>query len=171
MKNELPKRKNIRIPKYNYSKPGYYFITMCTQGRKKMLSKVIYNDNNVGVGALDDPKIELTQIGYVVDEYIKRTNKIYRNIKINDYIIMPNHIHMICVIEENENGSSRAPTPTNEKIPQLIGTIKRLTNRKCKYNIWQRNYYEHVIRNEDEYLRILEYIQYNPLNWIYDKYY
>ena len=87
--------------------------------------------------------------------------------------IMPNHIHFIIETSEthNKNGSSRTPTPTNMKIPFLISTLKRYTNKKFSKQIWQRNYYEHVIRNEKEYYKIKQYIEYNPLNWKMDKYY
>lgn len=85
---------------------------------------------------------------------------------------MPNHIHFVVdIVEGNVSGSSGTPTPTNQKIPFLISTLKRLTNREAKINLWQRNYYEHVIRNEKEYYGILEYIEYNPYNWKKDKYY
>ncbi len=179
MENILPKRKNIRIPEYDYSQNGYYFITICTKHRQKILSKI------VGVGVPDDPlqkhtnnkmqiydipKIQLTKNGIIVEEYIKSINKTYKDIKINDYIIMPNHIHMICIIEKQENGSSRTPTPTNAKIPFLISTFKRLINKRCNQSIWQRGYYEHVIRGESEYLSILEYIENNPLKWEEDIY-
>ena len=85
---------------------------------------------------------------------------------------MPNHIHFIAeIIEKNIIGSPKDVTPTNQKIPFLISTFKRLINREVKMNLWQRNYYEHVIRNEKEYYGILEYIEYNPYNWRKDKYY
>ncbi len=168
MKKELPKRKNIRIPEYDYSQNGYYFITICTKNKEKILSII------VGVGVPDDPsynneyEIRLTMFGLIAEKFINSINNTYKDIKIDNYVIMPNHIHMICGIEKYEGGS---PTPTNAKIPFLISTFKRLTNKKCNQFIWQRNYYEHIIRNEKEYIRILEYIEYNPLNWIYDKYY
>ena len=109
MENILPKRKNIRIPEYDYSQNGYYFITICTKHRQKILSNI------VGVGVPDDPsqkhtqdkiqiygtpKIQLTKNGTVVEEYIKSINKTYKDIKIGNYIIMPNHIHMVCIIEK-----------------------------------------------------------------------
>lgn len=180
MKKTFPKWKTIRIPQYDYSQEGCYFITICTKNREKILSKI------VGVGIPDDPlnqytenqlknnneyKIKLKKFGIIVEKYINSINKTYKNMRIDNYVIMPNHIHMICVLEKNKSGSSRTPTPTNARIPFLISTFKRLINRECKEILWQRNYYEHIIRNEKEYLRILEYIENNPLNWIYDKYY
>lgn len=68
-------------------------------------------------------------------------------------------------------GSLRTPTPTNATIPALISTFKRLTNKEIGNKIWQRNYYEHVIRNEREYIEIIQYINNNPINWNKDKYF
>ena len=65
-----------------------------------------------------------------------------------------------------QNGSSRTPTPTNAKIPLIVSTLKRLTNKEIENKIWQRNYYEHIIRNEKEYYEIIKYMQNNPIRWI-----
>ena len=180
MNNELPKRKNIRIPGYDYSKPGYYFITICTKNRKNILSRI------VGVGVPDDPynkyvkkqlqncdnyQIQLTYIGTIVEKYINSINYIYKEIKIDNYVIMPNHVHMVCVISKNNNESSRTPNRTKVQIPFLVSTFKRFINKECNNSIWQRNYYEHVIRNENEYIKILEYIENNPFDWKNDKYF
>ena len=81
---------------------------------------------------------------------------------------MPNHIHFICSIIQS-NGDIK--NPPNKIIPALISTFKRLTNKECSYKIWQRNYYEHIIRNEKEYLEILKYIEENPYKWNNDKYF
>lgn len=120
----------------------------------------------------DNPTIILYKIGKIVEKYINSINNIYKDLKICKYIIMPNHIHFIIeIIEKDISGSPKDTTPTNQKIPFIISTFKRLTNREVKLNLWQRNYYEHVIRNEKEYYGILEYIEYNPYNWKKDKYY
>ena len=166
------KRKNIRLKNYDYSKEEYYYITICIKNRKEILSKIeIYNakimPNNVGVGVLDDPKIKLTEIGKIIEEHLKNIDKIYeKNVILDEYIIMPDHVHMIIKIERQESGSSRTPTPTNAKIPIIVSTLKRLTNKEIENKIWQRNYYEHIIRNENEYYEIIKYMQNNPIRWI-----
>ena len=152
MKENLPQRKNLRIKDYNYSQEGCYFITICTKDRKCILS-------NVGVDAHIDPKIELTQTGKIVKKYIENFNFKSKNIKVNEYIIMPNHIHMIIEL----NGSMWASTPT---INRIVSTLKILVTKELKHSIWQRNYYEHIIRNENEYLEILDYINQNPHKWL-----
>ena len=112
--------------------------------------------NDVGVGVPDDPKkihIKLTMYGEIIEKQIKDINKIYNDIRIENYIIMPNHVHMIIELARQESGSSRTPTPTNAKIPIIVSTLKRLTNKKIENKIWQKNYYEHIIRNEKGILR------------------
>ena len=111
MKNEFKKRKNLRIPRYNYSNIGYYFITMCTQDRKCILSNIINNDNNNFL------KLELLPYGIITEKYLKSSNTSYNNLKINDYIIMPNHVHFICEIKKEIDS-----LPANQIIPSVVGT-------------------------------------------------
>lgn len=86
MENILPKRKNIRIPEYDYSQNGYYFITICTENRRKILSDI------------NDGKIVLYEYGKIIEQEILKTKEIRKNVAINNYIIMPNHVHMIIEI-------------------------------------------------------------------------
>ena len=167
MKNKILKRKNLRIPKYNYSNEGFYFITICTKNRECILSKIINDEQD------NFNKLELLPYGKIMKDNLIKTNNLYEDIKICDYIIMPNHIHFIVKIIKKD--ISRLPKNSNSianaKIPALISSLKRFTNKACKEKIWQRNYYEHIIRNEKEYLKILEYIQSNPYKWKKDLYY
>ena len=162
MENKLSKRKNLRINKYNYSDIGYYFITICIKNKKCILSTIANDEKKQSI------KIKLLPYGLITEKYIKSTNNIYDNIIISNYVIMPNHIHFICEII-NKDEVNRLPA--NATIPCIVGTLKKLINKECKEKIWQRNYYEHIIRNENEYLKILEYIQNNPYKWGNDKYY
>ena len=155
MKENLPQRKNIRISNYDYSNTGIYFITICIKNREKILSKI------------EKEKIVLYQYGKIVEKYILKINAKYNYICINSYVIMPNHIHILCEIKEYKNSKFSY----NATIPFVISTLKRLTNKEFRENIWQRNYYEHIVRNEEEYQKILEYIQNNPINWEKDKYF
>ena len=139
------------------------------QNRNNIITFDKHKSNVVGVGVPDDPKkihIKLTTYGEIIEKQIKDINKIYNDIRIENYIIMPNHVHMIIELTRQENGSSRTPTPTNAKIPIIVSTLKRLTNKEIENKIWQRNYYEHIIRNEKEYYEIIKYMQNNPIRWI-----
>lgn len=123
-------------------------------------------------------KIKLSEIGQYVKDEIEKTNNIRQNIEIKEYVIMPNHVHMIVRIIGDLGTVHRAPTiekfgvPAKKSIPTLIrylkGGVTRTFNQKHKCNmpIWQRGFYEHIIRNEKEYYEICEYIEQNPLRWM-----
>ena len=160
---ELPKRKPNRLSSYNYDGDGVYFITVCTQDRKYLLSRI------VGGGALDAPQNQLTDMGKVVEKYLISGNQIDR-VQIEKYVIMPNHIHMLLHVDF-ENGTSKAPSPTNAAVPHFISTWKRFCHRDIGEKIFQRSYHDHVIRNQQDYLKIWEYMENNPKQWELDCFY
>ena len=162
MRMQFAKRKRNRLPGYDYSQNGMYFLTVCTENKKCILSKI------VGVGVLDDPEIRLTKYGEIAQNCIKEMNNTYENIKVEKNVIMPNHIHFLISVVQ---GSSGTPTPTNASIPSFVSTFKRFCNRKYTKNIWQRSYYDHIIRDEDDYLKIWNYIDNNPAKWVGDECY
>ena len=157
---ELPQRKINRIPEYDYSQNGAYFITICTQDRKPILSQI------VGGGALDAPMIALTKNGYIVQKYILSSNQI-PGVFVDKFVIMPDHIHLIIRVNERASiGTSRAPSPTNTAIPHFVSTLKRFCHRDVGATFFQRSYYDHVIRNQQDYNEIWEYIDNNPRKWL-----
>jgi putative transposase len=161
---DLPKRKPNRLKGYDYSQSGAYFITICVKDRQKLLGKIVGGD------AFIAPHTRLSKYGMVVDKYIRRTKGI------DKYVIMPNHIHMIIIINSwvsgtiYDNGTMRASSPT-QSIPQLVKSLKILITKKIGFSLFQRSYHDHIIRNEKEYKQIWEYIDTNPLKWEEDKYY
>ena len=155
-------RKNIRLPGYDYSQPGGYFITFCTEGRAETLGEV------VGGGVLDAPVVKLSEFGVAVKRCIQEVKARYEQLSVPCYVIMPNHVHLMVLVGL---GSSGTPTPTNQTIPALVSSIKRLTNRVAGKSLWQRGYYDHIVRNEDDYLQICSYIESNPARWAEDEYY
>ena len=182
MEENLPKRKNIRLKEYDYSEPGLYFITICTEGRRKILSKIALTDVPddprshtaifVGVDVLDDPSIELTEYGKIADKYIKQLNGHYDSISVEQYVIMPNHIHMILFVKSR--GSSRTSTPTSRQhgtVPAFVSTFKRFCNKEIGENIWQRYYHDHIIRDKRDFDEISKYIYENLLKWQFDELY
>ena len=174
MNENLPQRKSIRLKNYDYTQNGYYFITICTQNHRRILSEVCRG------GVLLRPQ------GIIIKNELEALEKRY-NIEISPYVIMPNHIHMIIKInrveqwEINIRGKraeqSPAPTAVTPSIPDIVCAFKSLTTKEINKNdgclgrkLWQRNYYEHIIRNERDYLQTAEYIQNNPINWEADEY-
>lgn len=105
--DELQKRKTPRYRSYDYNRAGAYFITICTQNRQCILSRI------VGTGVLDCPRPELTGYGRIAEKYIRQLNDFYNHISVDGYVIMPNHIHLLLLIKEDrmDNGQSGTPGP------------------------------------------------------------
>ena len=160
---ELPQRKQNRLPAYNYSENATYFITICTQDRKPVLCHI------VGGGALDAPTVTLTKIGQIAQKYILSSNRI-PGITVDKFVIMPDHIHLLVQVNEAAaKGTSRAPSPTNSAIPHFVSTFKRFCHQEIGESIFQRSYYDHVIRNQRDYDEIWQYIENNPRKWYLQK--
>ena len=162
---ELPKRKAIRLPGFDYSAAGYYFITICTRGKQKLLCSI------VGTGLPDGPNVQLTRKGTIAKKQLDLMADFYKDIRLDKYVVMPNHIHLLLQITDCDNGPSGRPVPTNTKVSQFVGTFKRFCNREIGENIWQYRSYDHVIRGEKDYLKIWNYIDGNPSKWLEDCYY
>ncbi len=113
--------------------------------------------------------ITLSKIGQIVQKYILSSNRI-PGISIDKYIIMPDHIHLLVQVDESaSSGMSRAPSPTNMAIPHFVSTLKRFCHREIGSVIFQRSYYDHVIRNQQDYDEVWQYIENNPRKWIMQK--
>jgi REP element-mobilizing transposase RayT len=157
-------RKLPRLKNYNYSSNGKYFVTICVRDMKCVLSSI------VGSGAPDAPQVLLTDYGIVVEKNITTMNTIYNDILIEKYTIMPNHLHMMISIETADlSGASRSPLPTNSKLSRYVGALKRFSNKQIGANIWQTGFHDHIIRNEEDYLHHLQYIDENPHKWLLGK--
>lgn len=173
--------KNIRLKSYDYSQSGYYFVTVCTNNRNNMLCDIVMVDlcdsvvsslsDTVVAGLCACPDVVLTNIGSQVKTSILNIPILYKGVSIDQYVIMPNHIHIIVALsQESRHGSL--------PLQDVIGRLKSFTtykynqlNKKNGLILWQRNFYEHVIRNEQALDEIREYIINNPLKWYEDKYY
>ena len=164
---ELPQRKPTRLKAYDYSAAGAYFLTICTEGKRCILSRIL----PVGGGVLDAPRTQLTPFGKIVESTIHDLDSHYSDLSVDQYVIMPNHIHLL--ISVKDDGASRTPPPTkaNERIPSFVSTLKRFTNRACGVSLWQRSFHDHVVRGESDYRAIWAYIEENPLRWEKDRYF
>ena len=163
---ELPRRKSTRLKDFDYSSEGAYFITMCTEDRRQILSCIVGGDVP---GA---PKnVKLLPHGIIADKYLKRMNEFYDNITIDQYVIMPNHIHVLLFV--HDDGSPRTSTPTKQTstISHFVSTFKRFCNKEYGGNIWQRGFHDHIIRDKDDYITRRKYIYENPFRWCYDELY
>jgi len=182
---DIHNRKSLRLEKYNYSSEWLYFLTISIKD-KLCLFWEIKND-----------KIELFDAWKMVEKYWLELENDFRNIVLHDYVIMPNHFHWIIEIKyndgkwiENNKRVNTRFTPTGGKflynknsISSIIQAFKSKTTHQYiqwvydnNWNIfnkklWQKDFYEHIIRNEDWYLKIVEYIRNNPIKWEEDKFY
>jgi REP element-mobilizing transposase RayT len=112
-------------------------------------------------------EVELTDIGKTVENKIVDISRHYENVYIDTFIIMPNHIHLLLRIERDESD----PTPSLPVIGRIIQQFKAAASKESGFSIWQKAFYEHIIRTEKEYDAIWNYIENNPIKWVFDKYY
>ena len=161
MKSNKKERKSIRLKEYDYAKAGLYFVTICTKNRLNILSQIIQGSVKT------DPYNKLNILGNIVERELNNIPSHFKNVNIDKYVIMPNHIH---VIIEICNVGASLDSPKIVKLSNVVGLFKSGVSKNIGYSIWQRNYYEHIIRDEKEYNKICEYIEYNPLGWEADKF-
>ena len=135
---------------------------MCVQN-KKHLFKI--EKDNIG----NDLCVVPSRQNLIIHKWLKEIENKF-NIEIDKYVIMPNHIHLILLIQ-NQNGTSKAPSPTNSIISHSISTFKRFVNKDIGHNIFQRSFHDHIIRDEKDYLKIWKYIDTNPQKWSDDCFY
>ncbi len=163
---DLPKRKHPRLKEYDYGQKGIYFITICTNVKQCTLSKI------VGRGFLDAPQTRLSDYGLCVDGAIEYLDEHSELLEVDKYVIMPNHVHLlITIISDQNGGASGKPRPTDAVLPKYVSSLKRYTNRVCGTDLWQTGYYDHIIRDDNDYMMKWQYIDSNPAKWIEDEYY
>ncbi len=170
------RRNSNRLKNFDYSSCAAYFVTICVKDRKCLLGKIC------------DGKMVLNQSGIIANNIWLELDKHFENVFLDEFVIMPNHVHGIIMIIDEINHSEGLinQTPTMKKwvmmknSKQIIGKIIRFYKGKTSYIIhnsgvedfkWQRNYYDHIIRNEKDLNATREYIYFNPAKWELDKEY
>ena len=174
---EYLKRKATRLKSYDYSSTGVYFVTICIQDRKQILSKIIRTsrpvtdeseNSTVGEGlAPPEYSVRLKPCGEIAREQLLQIEKRFPNVSVKDYVIMPDHIHATLYLRKETGGASPSPT-----LDDVICAFKSLTSRVCKqrYGIdrmFQRSFAEHIIRDREDYETRKKYIFENPTRWYY----
>ena len=165
-------RRSIRLSGYDYAKPGGYFFTICTQNRACLFGDVV------------DGMIVLNDAGKMVEKYWKEIPQHFPNVILDEHIIMPNHFHGIimiaCDIEGNVGANNYLPLQRTIGASKTVGSIIRgfkigvtkwFRHKSPDFVVWQRNYYERIIRNEKELFETQQYIMNNPVNWEMDENY
>ncbi len=156
-------RKHPRLKNYDYSQNGCYFVTICVKDKKHLLGTV-----NVGRDAYIPPQTSLSQIGRVAEKYILNIEKVYENIKVENYVIMPNHIHLLLMFDSSlrDGGGMKASRPT---LHTVVRSLKTMVTKEIGESIWQASYYDRVIDSVEGYEEVWEYIEENPHKWIINK--
>lgn len=169
---EIHHRKPIRLKEYDYSREGYYFLTMCAYNRENLFGKVI------------DGVMILNEFGNILKNELLKTEEIRKEIKIDSYVIMPNHLHLVIqidIVTDKESIQDDINVGTNgrsskrmqpKSISSFVSGFKSVCTKLVNairnspgMPVWQQSFYEHIIRNEKELNEIRKYIEYNPLNW------
>ena len=145
---ELPKRKPTRLQNYDYSQQNLYFVTICTSGKKCLFG-------NVGA---------LNEYGKIAEKCLKEISAVYKDVCVDQFVVMPNHVHALITIENSVS------------LSQVVGQYKMSVTKAIhrydkKLTVWQRSFYDHVVRNQEDYQRIWTYIVGNPQSWYQDNLY
>ena len=162
--NPKSSRKNVRLKNFDYSSAGYYFVTVVSHQRKNIF------------GEIDNGKMILSQAGVIVEEIWEAIPNHFSHTNIDSYVVMPNHIHGIIFLSEVGARRAAPGSTKNHTLGVVVGSFKSTVTKRVheegmfvNERVWQRNYYEHVIRDEPDYYRILDYIENNPANWLRDE--
>ena len=183
-----PQRKRNRLADYDYSENGAYFITICTEKKKCCLSQIRLIQS--------EAMVTLTRKGQIVERFIYEIPVKYPTVSVDHYVIMPNHVHLLLRIDRfcgtgnpsptMGNGGTGNPPPTmgnggtenlSPTVGNVVGWFKYKTTKAVneaetkKASFWQRSYYDHVIRDENDYFTRWNYIDGNPPRWEKDAYY
>jgi len=174
--SSIPRRGSIRLPLFDYSGPGAYFITICTKDKRPLF------------GRMDGMVVRLTKIGEIVDDCWREIPTHFGQVELAVHIVMPEHLHGIILLRPVQNGDDCAKNsrrarhavplrtgnrrrefavPVARSIPTIVGAFKSAVSKCIRLqsgkSIWQRGYYEHVMRNADDFQKTCEYIRLNPV--------
>jgi len=166
---ESTKRKRIRIKDCDYSQNGAYFVTICTADRDNLFGEI------VGANCV---RLTLSNIGFVAEKEISALSNTYDYVCVDKYVVMPNHIHMLIIItvpdelnRQNTYAELGGRTQFAPTISRIVKQYKGAITKKIGHSIWQKSYYDHIIRSEKDYRLIWRYIDENVTKWQEDRYF
>ncbi|MBI9051887.1 MAG: transposase [Anaerolineaceae bacterium] len=165
----------MRLKRYDYTDPGYYFITICTHQRRMLF------------GNIENEAIHMNELGEIAQEKWREISNHFENVNLDYFVVMPNHIHGIIQIIDSQSVETRHASslqnmdikPISGVKPKslcaIIGSYKAAVSRQINRSsipsdtpIWQRGFYDHIIRNESSLIKLRQYIENNPLQWQLD---
>ena len=145
-----------RLPGFDYSSVGSYMLTFNTRNREQILSEIIYR------GIYQPPCVALKPFGQITEKYIKRIESVYQGVTVDNYVIMPDHVHLLLTIGEYIK-PVRSDKP---RISVIIGSTKAMITKEIGRQIWQEDFYDTIADSEYLFLRCDKYIDENPASWI-----
>ena len=140
-----PKRKPLRLPEFPYTQAAYYFVTVCCKGKASFFGRI------VGNGLDRSAAVCLSRCGEIADADLRALPQHFPGVQVLKYVIMPDHLHLILALD----GQSAS-------VPQILASYKSGVSRKCGRAVWQKSYYDHVIRGRRDFEEIWQYIDNNP---------
>ena len=167
---ELPKRKQIRLCDYDYSQNGTYFVTICTHHRQHLFSVM-----DVGAAPCGRPN----PANEIAEKWIEKLPDKFPDVRVDSYVILLNHIHVLIGLQSGDLAGGHMGPPLQEIVDwyktmttnDYIRAVREKKLSAFRGKVWQRGYYEHIVRNEHDYLDIWQYIDQNPARWAEDEYY
>ena len=165
---KMRNRRSTRLPKYDYTRSGVYFVTICTYRFASLFGRIV-NGN-----------VQLNSLGRLVEEEWRRTELVRPSVDVDLFVVMPNHLHGLLSISDcqAEQIPERAATMRANSLGSIIAQFKSKVTKRSRrlanprsVPIWKRNYYDHIVRNERSLARIRNYILENPSRWNDDRYY
>ena len=170
---QFPVRRSVRLKGFDYSQPSTYFLTVCTHDKRWIFGEVIGHE------------VALSRCGKIVSECWRSIPAHFPNVELAAHVVMPNHVHGVIIVKQrartdraNEKSDAREPRRIGAlppgSIPAIVRSFKSVTTRRIHeaasrpHDVWQRGYYERIIRDDDEFRQICEYIRLNPANWASD---
>ena len=158
MKNEteLVKRRANRLPEFDYAQNGVYFLTICTQNRAQVLSIV-----PVGAASGRQPQVQLTGVGEIVAQTLEEIPLRYSHVSVDHYVIMPDHVHWLLRVERKSGRPLAAPT-----VSHIVNQWKGAVTRRLGKAIWQKGFYDHIVRDVYDYQVRWQYMEENPQRWL-----
>jgi REP element-mobilizing transposase RayT len=162
--NQKRRLSSLRLGDYDYSQEGIYFVTICTQDHKHFFGKI------------ENGKMVLNEIGKIAEKEWLHTENMRKDVRLGTFVIMPNHIHgLICILDPVGAHCNAPLQPTQNNLSWIIRGFKSTTTKKIRKIFpkfkWQRSFYDHIVRSDDDLEKIHEYIIFNPEKWELDKYF
>ncbi len=172
METNLPKRKSIRLKNFDYSSPGTYFLTICTENRNQYfwngdVDPQTFHWISTGEHCARPQNLPLSSVGKIVLEELEKWNETYDAVRLYSYVIMPNHLHIMVFISPDIFGNPKSAPSIDRMVKQFKGCV----TKKVGKSIWQKSFMEHVIRDQNDYNVRANYIYENPIRWHYDSLY